>query len=219
MARTGRPRLHTLNIHAFAEISEETLYWAGFLMADGCVTDRGEVKLTLSTKDQSHLERFRDFLGSSHSISVATTTSSELRSRRITSTCSTLNISCRTLVQDLEKFGVVPRKTIVGRATSLVERDRHFWRGVIDGDGCIGVYDVRGYDQLKVGLTGGHGLCQQFIGYCRSLSPKIRSEVQSKPGGKASSVWIHDRHARAVLTDLYRGATVWLPRKREKIPC
>jgi transposase-like protein len=69
--RKGGRRTHTLDESVFDTITEESAYWIGFLMADGCIgSKKPVVSLCLADEDRHHVERFRSFLKSSHKISI-----------------------------------------------------------------------------------------------------------------------------------------------------
>jgi len=58
-------RKYTLNEEFFDELNEKSVYWLGFLYADGCVRKRksSELRLKLKKEDKSHIEKFNnDFL-------------------------------------------------------------------------------------------------------------------------------------------------------------
>ena len=68
-------RYYELNEEAFDAITEESAYWVGFLMADGCVSDPANgrcptLALALAQRDMHHVVRFREFLGSTHPVSI-----------------------------------------------------------------------------------------------------------------------------------------------------
>src|SRR5579864_3198646 len=66
-------RRHAVNQAAFDTITEESAYWIGFLMADGCIPfQQGKswgFIVSLSLCDRGHLEKLKSFLGSEHPIS------------------------------------------------------------------------------------------------------------------------------------------------------
>lgn len=47
--------------------NEEKSYWLGFIMADGCIT-KNKLIISLSEKDKSHLEKFKESIQSTHPI-------------------------------------------------------------------------------------------------------------------------------------------------------
>lgn len=125
---TKKPTIE--NETAFDEYSEYSCYWAGFIAADGCVDSKNRVRIMLKYDDLDHLEKFKDYLKSTHTISVNTDKynrcSFELTSPHM---CDMLDIN----------FNIVPNKTDKLKfpkhlpARYLI----HYLRGYFDGDGSI----------------------------------------------------------------------------------
>ena len=138
---------YNVNREAFLPpLSSSAEYWAGFLMADGCVTDQGALRLCLQQRDRPHVEKFRAFMESEHPIF------SVKQAKAVG-----ILIGSKDLCQALVKLGVTPRKSLVSRAHDSVADSRHFWRGMIDGDGHIRLQSLS--------LTGGQDLLNQWLGF------------------------------------------------------
>ena len=115
------------NKRAFSEVTRESAYWIGFLAADGCVDEKGRVRVGLQRSDVSHLYKLAKFVGSTHKV--------QERDNR----CD-LEFSCAEMVADLSKYGIVPRKSIEfhpGPVKLYSEFLPEFFRGWFDGDGTI----------------------------------------------------------------------------------
>lgn len=204
--KTQRNR-HTLNENAFndAECNREACYWLGFLLADGCVTEKavGQTMLSvgLHRKDVDHLRRLRDFLGSSHSISD--------NGRHVR-----YSVKSDHLAQTLSTYGIVPRKSLIAKVPEVMKFNRDFWRGVVDGDGCLSFYKHRrGWIRPTISLIGTLNVIESFRDFARSVSPGSKSEPT-----KADKIWhiyICSRHAVALAAYLYQDGDVALSRKAE----
>jgi LAGLIDADG-like domain len=191
-AESHRTYIH--NEHAFSEIAEESAYWIGFLMADGCIHN-GKVQLTLGHKDAIHVAAFRSFLGSNHPIHKRPE-------------ASTLAIPSRQLIDDLAKYGVVPRKTETAKVIGL-EDNRHFWRGVIDGDGSVSIYKTRG---AIIDLTGSYDLlCQWSDFICEQIG--VRIKVSRRNGTPVYKAVTSGSSARKLISLLYCPCSIALQRK------
>jgi hypothetical protein len=197
---TDNKRRHALNDVAFAEVTQESAYWAGFLMADGGVVD-GAVVLALAERDRSHVDAFRYFLGSTHPV-LPTGTAKHPAAR--------LSVSSTRLVSDLARFGVVPRKTHTA-TVALLEHDWHFWRGVVDGDGWLGLMRGR---HPSLHLHGSALLLEQFAAFVRRSCPGAKVVV--KPHKTVFRVVLSGMQAATVIDVLYQSAPIALPRKAEK---
>lgn len=199
-------RIHTLNEKAFSEITEESAYWIGFIMADGTVirTPRQspEIAIVLQERDIKHLEKFRNFLSSSHTIS------SSKRGER-----GYVRIAFRSkiIADDLERYGIVPRKTKIAKIKYL-ENNRHFWRGLIDGDGSIG-WSQPGKPCLD--LAGSKSMIEQFILYTKTVIPHLTlNSRQQHPGCYKTHIsW---NTAAIMIQTLYSDCSVSLDRKQER---
>lgn len=190
--------------------SEEAAYWIGFLMADGCVADTGRQRprlcVTLHEKDELHLLRLRRFLGSSNEIYHST---KALKGGGITRH-SRLSVTSEKIAECLASYGVTPRKTHTAKISGL-ENNRHFWRGVIDGDGCMSV-SVRGnHHRLMLSLTGSHPLLEQFRAFVRSVISDCNATV--RPSRSVYCYTIGCRQARLMVRALYEGCKIALDRK------
>lgn len=106
----------------------EQNYWLGMLMADGYIqraNGTARLCLELAAKDASHVSRFGKFVGKRPY-------SSRNRVRVVKSCSKELDI--------LSRHGIVPRKTGNEHWPKTVTDDWAFLRGVLDGDGSVGVY-------------------------------------------------------------------------------
>lgn len=153
-------RSHTyyqVNHNAFDLITPESAYWAGFLMADGCIYNgqkTPQIRLEISTVDLKHIKNFRQFIGGDMPIRHRTLES------KITGkiySYSSLAFNSEKIAYKLANFGIVANKTSNAKA-KLLEDSVDFWRGVIDGDGCLSWNGK--YPQIR--LTGSRYLLQQF---------------------------------------------------------
>lgn len=140
-------RRYTLaNEEVFSKIDTEgSAYWLGFLMADGTVDARAErersrsfrITLGLAERDRQHLERFRAFVGTEKPIYVAH--HKRPGQKESYSTMLYLNLSSKSMTQDLIRWGCTPAKTHTLQYPGDLPESlaRHFVRGYFDGDGCI----------------------------------------------------------------------------------
>ena len=128
-------RKYTLNHDYFENIdNEQKAYWLGFMYADGYVTKRGQVGISLAMRDMDHLHKFNNCIESTYSIKVYTQTSGYVVG---TEYCRLLFQSNK-MKDDLEKHGCMEQKTNILKAPILEKKlAPHFIRGYLDGDGCI----------------------------------------------------------------------------------
>lgn len=118
------------NKFAFDSFDELSCYWAGFIASDGNVDLKSRVRIMLNYDDTSHLEKFKEYLNSTHAISSNTEkyyrSSFELTSIEL---CNGLK----------NNFNIVPNKTSILKYPDKLPLHlmKHFIRGYFDGDGSI----------------------------------------------------------------------------------
>lgn len=195
-----------LNQAVFREQSNERDYWIGFLMADGCVTDRNYITLSLKKDDINHLYFFRSFLKSPNSVGVSVNNYGR--------EFAYLSVYSKQIVEDLAEFGVVPRKSKTAKIKGL-EHNSHFWRGVIDGDGSIYTkkcfYKDRTYHAPALNLTGSKLLVNQFADYCEMITASRPTVHQHKRGSFYTQ--LQGKKALMLLEELYPRECISLSRK------
>lgn len=132
-ARGRRPtNARSYRFDAFSKRDAETAYWAGFLMADGSVSDSGELSLSVHEQDRSHVILFAKWIG------LSATDVYRAKPSGGSGAKAKIHLKHQSLVGDLRTWGVVPRKTYC-----FIEPDvpcdllPHFVRGWVDGDGYI----------------------------------------------------------------------------------
>lgn len=204
-----------MNEEAFDVLTEEAAYWLGFLMADGCVhfdksKNRWQLSLGLSPTDLEHVEAFRDFLGSNKPIRMRKPRLNRFPTGYGASTgCASFLVSSKRLVDAVAKYGVVPRKTFTARAIG-VEFNPHFWRGMIDGDGCIDETSKG----VRINLVGSYSIISQFRDFVKSVSPTCQATVL--PQKNIYRFFVNNSHAKKVAEVCYRDCRIVLRRKYEK---
>jgi hypothetical protein len=204
--------IHPVREDAFNEpLGEEALYWLGFLMADGCITGSGPIKhcvtFGLAARDHQTVERLRVFLGCSHPVRISKNRCSNGKDYET----ARFSVMSARLVEALARYGIAPRKSLTAEAKGGVEHNRHFWRGVIDGDGSVAVYGRRRRRQPVISLIGSRRLVEQFIDFAYSIAPTAQAGIT-----RNKSMWgvkFTDRFAQQIVPALYDNCVVALPRK------
>ena len=120
----------SLNHAALDVLTPAAAYWCGFIAADGTICRRSgsaEVAVVLARKDEGHLRKFRDFLGSGHALTP-------VAQPDYPGSAGTVRFSVRSqrLADRLTELGVK-----AGPVAPELAASRDFWRGVVDGDGWI----------------------------------------------------------------------------------
>ena len=92
--------------------SHEKAYILGFIIADGCVSYRkwsNILKISLANKDYDHLVKIRNIIAPENPISVKTNKAGF----NLNYTSCTLIVCSSKIVNDLSKYGVIPRKSLI----------------------------------------------------------------------------------------------------------
>ena len=188
---------------AFDKLTPAAAYWIGFLFADGSVTSRGRsgrLYVRVSERDRDHLVKLRAFFGSTHTISAAPAGNyggyPSRPSVRFT-------VRSARLAQRLLSLG-----RYEGPINDTLTRSRDFWRGVVDGDGSLGLL-ATGYAYF--GLVGSRRLLEAFLAFLRSNGLAARMTI--RPDKTIFQIATAGRTAEKIVSFLYGNAQVALDRK------
>ena len=129
------------------EINDQSCYWWGFIMADGHLSERGELIISLNSKDINHLEK----------LAIHLNTKVTLR-KYINSYSKQQSESCNLRIQDksfgekwLSIFNIDSPKTYTPPDLSMFLTPQnfiYFFIGFIDGDGCI--WKSKNWPNMKI---------------------------------------------------------------------
>lgn len=208
------PQPEIINEQALLSCSPESDYWCGILATEGCIGFRKNCSVPLiryGAVDIEHVHKFRDFLGSKRSVQFVD---------RVTGIgpvkYGVFALTSSAIGDFLICNGITPKKSLTLKVSERLARSPHFWRGVIDGDGTVGVYGK--YKQPIVRLTSGSfQFVQQFAEFCTGigLRPKVcDSQASSLSHAPHYQVAFGSGQAIKLLDVLYARATVWLDRKK-----
>jgi len=197
------------NTNAFDDYTEESCYWAGFLAADGNVDSKGRIRLMLKYDDILHLEKFKDYLQSTHTVSSNTTTynrcSFEFTDKNM---CEILDLN----------FNIVPEKSLIMKFPSFINPStmRHFLRGYFDGDGSIcESFSNRNSTTATLYTTFCSGSFD-FIKFIFEHLTKIigtQGHLQNFGTGRKWQIKYNTNDSISLLNYLYKDSKVYLDRK------
>jgi NUMOD3 motif len=202
----------TLNESAFSVVTPDSAYWIGYLIADGNVSIKkggSVIALRIQVPDKDHLIKFRAFVGSSHKIGYYV-------SKARGDISYSIYFHSEKMAEDLARYGVVPSKCFTVKVKGGVENNKDLWRGVIDGDGNLGIYLRRGRDGSfrplpYISLTSNLNVCLQFKVFLEeSLGVPMPDPVPYKNSYLFS---ISDHRALRAITLLYTNCALALDRK------
>lgn len=118
-----------VNHFFFSEYNEISCYWAGFILADGYIREKGRftLEIALMKSDVNHLMKFKELIAFDGAIK-------EYKE------CFKISISSKQLVNDLaEKFEIYNNKSLTCYISERIPKKymKDYIRGYFDGDGCI----------------------------------------------------------------------------------
>lgn len=132
---------YTYNHDYFENIdTPQKAYWLGFIYADGGVsinskTNSCELSIKLKASDYYHLRKFNQALCGNVDVSFDTKKCN--LNDKMYDSCQIRFYSSK-LVHDLERYGIVPNKTLTIRFPNINQNlYADFIRGYFDGDGCV----------------------------------------------------------------------------------
>lgn len=132
--RSENQKKYSLNETFFHDIdTKEKAYFLGVLFADGCnQTSKHTIDIKLQKPDSYLLEMMNKALNSNRPLGFLTKKKETHQNMR------RLTIKNVTLSRDLEKHGMVDRKSLILEFPNIdTNLHSHFVRGYLDGDGCI----------------------------------------------------------------------------------
>lgn len=185
--------------------SEAKAYWLGFLTADGCIQKGRCIQLALQADDKNHIEKFLHDINSTYPIhEYAYPTGGTL--------CKSAHLSMRSahMVNSLKTLGVVERKSLIAKPCETVPQTllRHYWRGLVDGDGYIGTHG----HYWEIGLVGTKAIVEGFFNYTKSYT---RSEAKPRKLHRIFRMSYGGIiEVRKIVGLLYDESTVHLDRKK-----
>lgn len=191
---------YTFNHLFFNKINtEEKAYFLGLLLADGH-TSYKEVMLSLNINDKHIIDKFVTSIQGNNKVAIRTTKST-FKNNSTTYISKSAGVSLRSdqMLKDLKKLGFTSNKTYTMKVPKIKkELQKHFWRGVWDGDGYISYY--RGttkqklannktkqynYLVLEAGLCGLKNVVEEF---CKFLKQNNIKPGKIYPDGSIYSV-------------------------------
>lgn len=202
---SDRNRIHKLNPNAFDVIDNEAAaYWWGFLYADGYISRDKVITITLSQKDKEQLEKFKIFMDTEAPVSFY----------GIGKGNSRINITDKHLAARLKQLGILTGRPNPKQALDQIPDSlfHHWLRGLFDGDGSArkspSIVLCGGYDFLYV-------LRSKISEHCE-VNPLL--SISKHRASNLHYLYYSGRLMALKVADyMYKGATVWMKRKRDVI--
>lgn len=190
----------TFNENAFLDTNEEECaYFFGWLLTDGNLRETKyghQVSIELGLKDIKIIESLKNYVGNGNPIRIRHR--SDIRTDKVYSQCSFV-FQYEPVTKRLISLGLEPRKSKKEVCPDELLFNRHFWRGVLEGDGYLSKLET----DNKMQICGSETLCNQWKDYCQSIVPGMYVNVYEQNNGLFNSYSGKSAECKAVLDTLY----------------
>ena len=198
------------NSSAFSDFTEENAsYFYGFLLADGCLGNSGKtIQFTVKDTDSELLYKVANYVckGREPLFSQAL----DKRTNKVYKRC-TFNFSNPLIIERLVEQNLESNKSGKEKLPKFDWiNNKHFWRGLIDGDGHVG----KRINTLC--LVGSREVCEGFLSFVEHMiglkTKRKLSEIKGKTCNYCKVVLTGEDSINA-MKYLYEDAEIYLTRK------
>lgn len=197
-------RTNQIKEDIFDTITEESAYWIGFILADGNIYHppkrSKQLNMGLAARDWEHLEKFKKFIGSNKSLYY-------------NKNAVFISFYSNRIAEKLAEYGIVPRKSKIAKVPEILKNNRHFWRGMVDGDGWVTRY--RANDRPLIGICGTLNIVDGFQSFVKNILPMYKVHKVYIKSEFNSQISVCGKWATKIIHLLYDNCSVALDRKRQ----
>lgn len=201
---------HFIDRNCFKEFNDEpSWYFYGLLLADGHLSSKGNyVGISLEQTDKEILESYKTWLKSTAKIRTETT--KHYKTGTETTMCC-FKFGDKEIRQNLEAQGMAPKKSMKETVPNFYSVSsplaRHFWRGMVDGDGSL----IK--KSTVMNLVGSYEICKSFSESNSTICGATAKEPRIKESNGLYCIEYSGKDARNIARTLYRGSEYKLERK------
>lgn len=204
-------KFYDVNHNFFSNIdTEDKAFCLGYILADGCIRQRSGsyiLSMSVAKKDKDILEKVSKAMESTYPIherqpqtSVIKTTGQIVKG----DIQCILQISSRQLFDDLVSLGITPNKSLIAKPIKVRDDlQRHFWRGIVDGDGSLSLSKGK----LEMALYGTEDICKGFSKFLGYNEKYVYDKGNIKYFRALNNKTLYNIHK------LYHNASIYLDRK------
>lgn len=178
----------------FETLSEQAAYFIGLILADGSISDKNHITISLHQQDEDILKEYCNFFHLDHSEIKTFASKPMMRSVRFVN---------QSTVETLARYGIVPNKAKITSLPQLSEELMpHLIRGIFDGDGHVSKYSTY--------ISGSKQLIEDLDKYLTSIPHYTYYQ-------KDTDVWYIRGEAKLgrklFLEYIYKNASTYMERK------
>lgn len=203
---------HYIDETVFNDLTNpEALYFIGLLYTDGHISEKNNqncIEIKLHTDDLELLEKLKLFLKCNYDI---TKTKNEESYR--------LRFFSKRIISILKDLGFTSNKTSSLIPDERLKHSKDFWRGCIDGDGCLH-YQKNINNPNKpiwiINLVGTTDTCIGFLKFIKDNEIDNNRTINKANGKDLFIIPFSGQIALKVANLLYENATIYMERKYQK---
>lgn len=173
---------YTVDVNKLVD-NEITAYIAGLYAADGS-NEKSGLSIGLQSTDKEILEKVISYFNYTGPLYTMK------RSKNNEKDQVRLTISDSSFRKFFEERGIIKNKTTDYKVPDCYLYNSHFWRGMLDGDGCIFKYQKQ-YTIYGISLVGTKHTIDSFKKYCEFI---LNKSVKVKPYNIKSTIEVYSIH-------------------------
>ncbi len=208
---------YPVNRDFFKIWSSPMAYVLGFIAADGSIQDASYMRgkyLSICSSDKEILEKIKVVMDSGHTIVTLKPREFYMNEKiYISKEKYMLRIGSHEIYDDLVSLGITPNKSKTINLPNIPsDYAKDFFRGYLDGDGCISIYEKK--KRLSVTFTSGSELFLKQLAAMISMSAGIKTHNVFS-NHRAFQIKYSTKEAGPLLKYIYSDAasSVYLKRK------
>lgn len=191
-SEVNRHRLGDLSFLDLDNLTKESAYWWGYIMADGHLSKTNMLMLSCTTKDQSHLEKLQFKIGGNIRI---------INSVGGYKTSNTQSVLCIQDVKLVKKWKSILRmldtaKTYFPPDLNIFYKKElfvYFFLGFVDGDGCLWLTSNNTWPNLKIEIhKNWFNKLEEFQQYLADYYKIVSKTKLSKKGTAILTITVKD---------------------------
>lgn len=168
-------RTHFFDNYFFSIPNILNSYWAGFIAADGCISDTAKFSINLQESDAPHLTRFLNDVGCNlpEAVLKIYSTGYKKKDGTIAEMAMVALGGMKQWKEDLlSHWSITPRKSLTLGTPNITDESLKlsYLTGLIDGDGSIRINKVKNNEILRISICGGSN---EMLSWVKNLVDEI----------------------------------------------